>query len=347
MLTRDDLDEAVALGIVDRDQAARLLALGHERVQRLRRAAGRDERFVFMRNFNELFVAIGCVLIGVASFYAAGLSYGSAGGLAFVFALACLWGLAELLTGYLRLTLPSIVVAVFFVVLAGLAGVAVWLQMPDPLQYWQLGLFGMPAIVGAGAALLAALLLYWRFRLPFALLLVAAAATALLVSILNAMAGMPIFTRPALLAAGLASFAAGMAYDLSDRERLSRRADCAFWLHLIAGPLIVHSVVVTLWPAGPLSASVAAAIVALVALFALVALIVDRRALLVSSLAYIGMTMSWGFNMVGSGTQSLLATFLLLGGGVIVLGIGWHAVRRLVLAFLPAPMVNRLPQPRT
>ena len=34
-----------------------------------------------------------------------------------------------------------------------------------------------------------------------------------------------------------------MSFDISDRERLTRRADCAFWLHLLAAPLIVHSVV--------------------------------------------------------------------------------------------------------
>jgi hypothetical protein len=347
MLTRDDLDEAVARGIVDRPQAVKLLALGQDRVERLRRAAGGDERFVFMRNFNELFVAIGCALVGMACFFGMALGYATIGPLVFIPGLGLLWGLAELLTGRLRLTLPSIVIAVFLVVLAALAVNAIWLGALDPFRYGRMGLLGWPAINGAGAALAAASIFYWRFRLPFALLLIAAAATALQVSVLNSMADAPIFTRPAMLVAGMACFAAGMWYDLSDRQRLSRRADCAFWLHLIAGPLIVHSVVISLWPAGPLSASTAVAILAMMALFALVALVVDRRALLVSSLAYIGMTMSWGFSALGSGTQSLLATFLLLGGGVIVLGIGWQSVRRLVLAWLPATMVTRLPQPKT
>ncbi len=45
------------------------------------------------------------------------------------------------------------------------------------------------------------------------------------------------------LGCGLAVFAAAMAFDISDRERVTRRADCAFWLHLLAAPLIVHSLV--------------------------------------------------------------------------------------------------------
>lgn len=347
MLTRDDLDEAVARGIVDKIQAARLLDIGHERMQGLRLAAGRDERFVFMRNFNELFIAIGCAQLGIAVYFIVALAFVSIGFLAFVVGLAILWGLAELLTGRLRLTLPSIVIAIFLVLLAGLAGVMFRLPFLESTEYWRLGLVGLLSIGGTVPALLAASLFYWRFRLPFALLLIAAAATALLVSTLTSMAGAPIVTRPALLTAGIASFAVAMWYDLSDRERLSRRADCAFWLHLIAGPLIVHSVVISIWPEGPLTPSIAVTILTIMALFAVIALVVDRRALLVSSLAYIGTTMSWGFSMFGSGTNSLLGTFLILGGGVIVLGISWHSVRRLVLAWLPAMMVNRLPEPRT
>jgi hypothetical protein len=347
MLTRDDLDEAVARGIVDKIQAAKLLDIGHERMQGLRHAAGRDERFVFMRNFNELFIAIGAGLVAMACYFAMALGYVTMGPLVFVLGLGVLWGLAEFLTGRLRLTLPSIVIAVFLVTLSALAVNMIWLGALDPSRYANTGVMGLPAINGAGAALAAASIFYWRFRLPFALLLIAAAATALLISVSNSMADAPIFTRPALLAAGIASFAAGMWYDLSDRERLSRRADCAFWLHLIAGPLIVHSVVISLWPEGPLTPSVAVAILLLLALFALVALVVDRRALLVSSLAYIGMTLSWGFQTFSTGGQSLLATLLLLGTGVIALGVCWHAARRLVLAGLPATVVNRLPKQRT
>ena len=39
-----------------------------------------------------------------------------------------------------------------------------------------------------------------------------------------------------------------MYYDLSDRTRTTRLADCAFWLHLLAAPLIVHSLIRLLLP---------------------------------------------------------------------------------------------------
>ena len=34
-----------------------------------------------------------------------------------------------------------------------------------------------------------------------------------------------------------------MRYDLSDPARETRRTDAAFWLHLLAAPLLVHTLV--------------------------------------------------------------------------------------------------------
>src|SRR3546814_5735312 len=77
-------------------------------------------------------------------------------------------------------------------------------------------------------------------------------------------------------------------WDMSDPTRETRRADIAFWLHLAAAPLIAHPVFQML---GVLDADVgidtAIVVVALYLVFAFVALAVDRRALLVSSLAYV------------------------------------------------------------
>ena len=41
---------------------------------------------------------------------------------------------------------------------------------------------------------------------------------------------------------GLGVFAFAMWWDMSDRERRTRRSDVAFWLHLAAAPLIAHPI---------------------------------------------------------------------------------------------------------
>ena len=92
-----------------------------------------------------------------------------------------------------------------------------------------------------------------------------------------------------------------MKFDMSDRNRVTQRTDIAFWLHLLAAPLIVHSIVYPLLTESALSPGAAVAIVSLFAVLSLVALTVDRRALLVSSLLYLGYASSQDLVMVGRG----------------------------------------------
>jgi hypothetical protein len=149
------------------------------------------------------------------------------------------------------------------------------------------------------------------------------------------------------LVCGLGVFAAAMSFDMSDRERLTRRADCAFWLHLLAAPLIVHSVISLavqpltggLWRTAAMSNALA--VVAIVAVLALVALLIDRRALLVSGLAYLGGAV--GYLLSGNTASTLAATLVILGAFVLTLGAGWVPLRRLLLRLVSPAISNRLP----
>src|SRR5262249_7955882 len=98
---------------------------------------------------------------------------------------------------------------------------------------------GLKALLTAAAAGI----YYFRFRLPFALLPIAA--SLVIVVIAGSRVALADVQAHAVvtLTCGLAVFAAAMRFDLSDRERVTRRSDCAFWLHLLAAPLIVHSLV--------------------------------------------------------------------------------------------------------
>src|SRR3546814_13187607 len=78
-----------------------------------------------------------------------------------------------------------------------------------------------------------------------------------------------------------------MRWDTSDRERQTRRSDVAFWLHLLAAPMIAHPLFHWLGVTGGENIGVGAAVGVLLVYVALgiVALAIDRRALLVSALA--------------------------------------------------------------
>jgi hypothetical protein len=369
MLHEADLEAAVAGGIVTTDQAVALRALAEKRAREHALAVDHEERFQFMRSFNDFFFAIGVALLGGGLvFFTAPIPLNS------LVAAAIVWALAELLVARMRLVLPGILLACFFVTFILLATpVDFWFTASSPgfdaLQDWftrtrrampvqrgDIWPMMMIAYTLVGAA--AALLFYARFRLPFALLLVAG-------GLACAAFGATHHYWPAaakqiepfvLLVCGFVVFAAAMAFDASDRERLTRRADCAFWLHLLAAPLIVHSLIELAWLRSPggirsaasLTTESAIAIAAIVAVLAVVAIIIDRRALLVSALTYLGVVIGYAIaNTIGQqGADKsfvFFATLVVLGALVVALGVGWQPLRRLFVSLLSPGIASRLP----
>jgi hypothetical protein len=147
-------------------------------------------------------------------------------------------------------------------------------------------------------------------------------------------------------------FVIAMSFDLSDRNRVTRRSDCAFWLHLLAAPLIVHSLVSMVAPQlSQITNAAAIAVIAIVTVLASVAIAIDRRALLVSALIYVGAVIAYVIGgpaaWLAPGGQSpggvYVLTLLILGTFVISLGVGWRPLRRLFIRVLPGALGNRLP----
>ena len=146
---------------------------------------------------------------------------------------------------------------------------------------------------------------------------------------------------------GLAVFAAALRVDASDPQRVTRRSDIAFWLHLAAAPMIVHAVVpLVTGDVQTLNAAQAVGILAVFVLLALVALVIDRRALLVSGLTYAGIAISYLLSQTVE--QGMGLSLTLLGLAVIVLGLsaGWRSLRQALLPLLPlGPLRRHVPPP--
>ena len=129
MLQEADLDAAVSEGIVTAEQAAALRGLAQRRERERAVELGHEERFRFMRGFNDVFFAIGVVLF-VAGF----LYFTARAASGFVLTAAVVWGLAEVLVARLRLVLPGILLASAFVVLVFLAATPVPLESGLPFE---------------------------------------------------------------------------------------------------------------------------------------------------------------------------------------------------------------------
>lgn len=139
-----------------------------------------------------------------------------------------------------------------------------------------------------------------------------------------------------------------MYFDMSDTLRRTRRTNVAFWLHLLAAPLVVHPLLNPIANANALTEERAVLIVAVFLLLGAIAIVIDRRAILVSSMSYAGISLIALAKRTGLASfvsESVPLTLLTLGGFILLISVGWHPIRRLVLSWLPASLTRRLYNP--
>lgn len=382
MISAETLDKAVAKGLISQTLRDQLEAM--ERAVALAPEARRDddegdeENLRLVGGGNDLFVTVGTVLLSAGFFFVLttllpGQTFWIAGILA-VFA----WGLAEIVTRQHRMKLSSSVLALIFMaaILAALAlQVEASFGIRKPETIWQLLALRQTAsragYLFLGGGIIAAAIYFWRFRVPiiagaiaiaFTLLAFLQTAIILYDSVTAGaiapprMEDVPELLRAALympLICGLIVFATGVAFDIYDRDRRKIWSDCAFWLHVVSAPMLVHPLfimatgqnVVFGHIAPDTNATLMLAILILGFLY--VALAIDRRSLLVPTLAYFG---SLGiYYLVNSASDSTgippFALILVVVGALIILfGAGWQRIRRIVVKpTLPAAVIRRLP----
>jgi hypothetical protein len=338
----------VRTGLITAAQAEGLIALPGKRHAARQTLTLRDERFVFMRSFNEFFIALGVVLLGVGLWTASRGESQIATAMAWAFPVI-VWGLAEYLSAHKRYTLPSIVLAILFALsVVLLAGRFPESQPANENSFYLLGLPGFmrgESFTACIATLMAAIAFYVRFRLPFSLLIIVASAIPLVLMTIERLVGLSDqgVVMIALLLLGLIVFAIALRFDMSDRERLTRRSDCAFWLMLAAAPLIVHPLINLLTKHNLTELASNGITLLIVALFALVALIVDRRAFLVSTLVYLGTTLISGIGAIAGEGNALWVTLVVMGAAVVLLGVGWQKARAIIISRLPDAISSHFP----
>lgn len=336
MYSESDIDGAVAAGAISADAAAALRA--HIATTHAAPAVD-EEHFRLLTGFNDIFVSIAIVLLLVAVGQI-GTAFARPLGGAFVAGMA--WLLAEYFTAKRRMALPSILLLVAFV--GGVAGglfeavQAVTSNLDDRA--------GALAIAGIGLCTAGAAWLHWRrFMVPITVAAGAAALVATAIGlVLAAVPDIEDAVWPLLLVGGLGVFAAAMRWDMSDTERKTRRSDVAFWLHLAAAPMIAHSIFQMLGVfRGDIGAGMAVVVLALYVAFAAIALAVDRRALLVSGLAYVLAALYALFRSAGAIELGAALTAFVIGSALLCLSAFWQPMRRAVVTALSQSLRHRLP----
>ncbi len=334
MYSDEDLDAAVAAGALSAGSVAAFRA--HMEKARSTRVVD-EEHFRLVNSFNDIFVAIAGMLVLIAVGWIAGTVGQYLIGVAVA---ATAWGLAEFFTRKRRMALPSIL---FLLAFAG--GVFAAFMPKFSIAGIESGEFGIK-IAAAAAITAGCTWLHWRrFRVPITVAAGAAALIGVVIGLLIAvMPDLIKWTNSILLVSGVTVFVFAMYWDITDPLRQTRRADVAFWLHLLAAPLIVHPVF-TLFGLLGRDAGISSALVVMLLYvgMAIIALIIDRRALMVSALVYVLVAISTVLEKFGAVGVNVALTALLIGSALLMLSAFWHISRTRMVRCLPDAWQGKLP----
>jgi hypothetical protein len=356
MYSQQDIDDAVASGVMTPEAADALR--GHVERQRATPIAD-EEQFRLITGFNDIFVTIAAAILLFAVGWI-GQWIGQQAGividvdgpspLAPLAVAATAWPLAMFFTAKRRMALPSILLLLSFVIgVFATAALAIATAIgPDSLDNNNLlgGIVvAISAAVSAGAAWL-----HWRtFHVPITIAAGAASVAALAVGLLLAGLGQNIDQAKDVilgfvLLLGIGVFLFAMWWDGSDRARLTRRSDVAFWLHLLAAPMIVHPIFTLLGlTSGHVTIAGGLTVIGLYIVLGITALAVDRRALLVSALAYVLFALDELFRQFGAVELNVALTALVIGSALLLLSAFWHQARAAIVTPLPDSLRERLP----
>jgi hypothetical protein len=368
MTDRAALEAASKAGIINADQIGPLHDFLSGQAPKPMVTGEEDLRFI--RNFHDVFLAIGIVLFAIGLSVAIGTQVAAAvkpeqgavlTGVLTAGAAIVMWLLGEFFARRRRLFLPAIAIVCALTLFAVISAASLYFGLVlGQGVTWDINHSqGLPPNIRNGLLLAAAFmviapaLFYARFRLPFSLGM-AGGGAALFVIFASLVFNWDMTLRylPALyLTLGALLFLAGIAFDARDPDRATRLSDNGFWLHFAAAPLILNGTfgligqamsagkTAALSPAGGMlaggSATQAGATLIAVILLGLISLLINRRALIVSALLTTGVAIGVLLNAVGLGAGALAAaTLITLGAFVLILGASWHVVRRALLGWV-------------
>lgn len=350
---RKALESAAAKGLVSPDRLRDLEkhiseALGHSVTEADRAEPLSDtEAPRFIRGFHDVLISLGIVIL-----------FAGLWGLGNIFVITpAIIVLSEILVARQRLALPAVVLTVSTVVVTWVGGM-VFLEDHVDADTW-FGLVGylvpFPVLLGLYAL---------RYRVPLAVALFLASSLGLvmalflaalerLLGIKDLIGSHPFMVVCILLASAIGLFAIAMRFDLADRQRLSRKADIAFWLHLMTAPALLYAVLsfVIYLRLGTLKLSsgiwqqeLALPVIGVVACLMLIGILIDRRAFATSGLVALIVAVA-GILKEQQLTGDLIVFMALAFVGVVVLlvGVGWRYLRSRVLEIVPPSLANRLP----
>lgn len=370
MYSHSDIEEAVASGALNADQAASLRNF----VARRNGTPTADEEHVrWLLGFNDMYVYLSSILLLIGLGWLGhkiGGQMDTGGAPSFLIpllvALAC-WGLSEYFVRRKHLAMTAINLAFVFVYCVFFTIVLLAAQLFGPNGDRTTG-----ELVSAVAAALAAgsAFLHWkRFAEPVAISLILGAAAVSIMSLIGAAVpndpeGTVGFLVLTLL--GVATLVYAQTWEAKDIHRTTRKADIAFWLHWVASFEVVIGLMGLLGLISYPSQGAAIGGIVVFIVLAVVGIVLDRRlwVLLGAWPGGIGIFtllkgstprynpygefeggMAYGYSPygnIGDTVDNVMLTLLILGVVLIVIGMFWTQIRR-ALGALGTPLAGKIP----
>lgn len=329
MYTDEDLTVAVKAGIFTEQSVDAF----REHTASLKNTVAVDEEnFQLVTSFNDIYVVIACALVLMSAAWFGNSISDVTGALVFA---ASSWALAEYFVLKRHMALPAIALLLSF--LGGVLAISIY----------ALGGVSEMTLLAAGAITAFAAWVHWRrFEVPITVAggMGAAIGCVLAVTMANTNADLKQWFVPALFISGVVTFIYAMYWDSADRLRKTRKSDVAFWLHLLSAPLIVHPVFSVLGIfEGNNGLPEAIAVLLLYIGMAFVSVAIDRRAIMVSGLAYVLYAISTLLKTYGVDASSSAITGIVIGGALLLLSVYWQACRAILFKVLPQSFQVYLP----
>jgi hypothetical protein len=320
MISRDLLRKAADKGIIQTDQIDPFMHFLQQQAT-APDTDSREEPLKFIRSFGDVFITLGVVLLVVA------INMLQLSGYYYFIPVVGFIMVAEWLVRVRRLALPGIAI---------LISILFFVNKAIEFDHQN------ATILGIGILCLTSLLFYLRYKMPFSLLPLAAG----LVAIAIIQIGVDVIKHPIIFTGfGLLVFIIAMWFDMRDTARESHLSDSAFWLHLLASPLIVHGAMVSMLFSDQTwiqAMGKEAIIIAFFSTILLLALLLDRRAMLISTQLYMIYALTQLLQGQLNSTQNILIYILMaVGLFVIFFGTYWYKTRRIVFGFLSGSIISR------
>ena len=330
MYTNDDLNGAVEQGIFTQDSVETFRDYISEQKET---KTVDEENFKLLTGFNDIFVVIASILLlSSAGWIASAVGSRFSAGVVALIA----WGLSEFFVGKRKMPLPAIVLLLVFVA----SIFKLFYIEPTYSSIEETGSIFAFAMAGV------ATIFHWkRFAVPITIAIGMGVVTLFLISsFIDMFPDSKEYIAFVIFLIGIGVFLVAMYWDMQDRKRVSNHSHVAFWLHLLASPLIIHSLFLGLGVFDNNIGSFALfSILFAYVLLSIISLTIERRALMVSSLLYVLYALKTLFTEYGFEGYGLSLGGVIIGLGLLFLTAFWTKARATVVGYMPSFIQLKVP----